>query len=208
MIQLNQEKSKAHPIIFCRANNGFAKILAGVFIILLVGFHGFGQEPMVVQEPEETPRISIPGRAAMLSAALPGLGQAYNRAFWKIPIIYAGFGGVVFAVNFNQNLYNDWRAAYIAKVDGNPNTIDQYPAYSDAALRRVMEFYRRNLELSYIAGVALYLLNILDASVQAHLMDFDVGEDLSMQVAPSVSQLDIPIAGLRQAPGIKLTFRF
>jgi hypothetical protein len=153
-------------------------------------------------------RIPSPGRAAMLSATLPGLGQAYNRAYWKIPIIYAGFGGVVYAVNFNNTEYQAWRKAYFAKVDGNPNTIDEYPLYSDASLRRAMEYYRRNLELTYIVGVALYLLNILDANVQAHLMDFDVSEDLSMRVEPKMLPIN-PLAGpIGHAPGIKLSFRF
>lgn len=153
-------------------------------------------------------RIPSPGRAALLSATLPGLGQAYNGAYWKIPIIYAGFGGVVYAVNFNNTEYQAWRKAYFAKIDGNPNTIDEYPLYSDASLKRAMEYYRRNMELTYILGVALYLLNILDANVQAHLMDFDVSEDLSMRVEPQMVPIN-PLAGnIGHAPGIKLTFRF
>jgi len=192
-------------------------------LFLLLGFPGFlshaqptTQGPGTADSPavenidnqEQLPFLPIPGRAAMLSAALPGLGQAYNRAYWKIPIIYAGFAGVAYAVHFNSNHYRTWRSAFIAKVDGNPNTIDLYPTFSDAALRRVMEFYRRNLELSYIAGVALYLLNILDANVQAHLMDFDVGEDLTMRLGPSLSPLTLP--GVHPIPtaGLKLTFRF
>jgi len=192
-------------------------------IFLLLAGHGFGslaqpsgpnpasQNPTPTEDAgnqHQQPFVPIPGRAAMLSAALPGLGQAYNRAYWKIPIIYAGFAGVAYAVHFNSNNYRIWRSAFVAKVDGNPNTIDRYPSFSDASLRRVMEFYRRNLELSYIAGVALYLLNILDANVQAHLMDFDVGEDLTMQIGPSAMPLALP--GLQPVPsaGLKLTFRF
>jgi hypothetical protein len=135
-------------------------------------------------------------------------GAGIQWAYWKIPIIYAGFGGVVYAVNFNNTEYQAWRKAYFAKVDGNPNTIDEYPLYSDASLRRAMEYYRRNLELTYIVGVALYLLNILDANVQAHLMDFDVSEDLSMRVEPKMLPIN-PLAGpIGHAPGIKLSFRF
>ena len=152
--------------------------------------------------------IPSPGRAAMLSATLPGLGQAYNGAYWKIPIIYAGFGAVAYAVNFNNTEYQVFRKAYLAKVDGNPNTIDEYPLYSDAALKRAMDYYRRNLELSYILGVALYLLNILDANVQAHLMDFDVSEDLSMRIEPQLAPLPYLAGPAAHAPGLKLTFRF
>jgi len=152
--------------------------------------------------------LPLPGRAAILSATLPGLGQAYNGAYWKIPIIYAGFGAVAYAVNFNNNEYQVFRKAYLAKVDGNPNTIDEYPLYSDAALKRAMDYYRRNLELSYILGVALYLLNILDANVQAHLMDFDVSEDLSMRLEPQLAPLPFLAGPASHTPGLKLTFRF
>ncbi len=116
----------------------------------------------------------------MLSATLPGLGQAYNRKYWKVPIIYAGFGTLAYFVDFNQGYYQKWREAWIARVDGNPNTIDDYPLYSDDALERAMNYYRRNLEITYVLTAALYLLNILDASVDAHLMHFDVGEELSL----------------------------
>lgn len=187
----------------------WATILLATLIVLFASvLPAYAQNQIEDAVAENVTQLPIPGRAAMLSAALPGLGQAYNGAFWKIPIIYAGFGGVIFAVQFNQNHYNTWRSAFIAKVDGNPNTIDPYPTFSDAAVRRVMEFYRRNLELSYIAGVALYLLNILDANVQAHLMDFDVGEDLTMRVSPSVSAINANGLGLQQVPALKLTFRF
>ncbi len=157
---------------------------------------------------ETQKHIPSPGRAAMLSATLPGLGQAYNGAYWKIPIIYAGFGGVAYAVNFNNTQYQVYRKAYLAKVDGNPNTIDEFPLYSDAALKRAMDYYRRNLELSYILGVALYLLNILDANVQAHLMDFDVSDDLSMRIEPQLAPLPYLAGSAAHAPGLKLTFRF
>lgn len=153
-------------------------------------------------------KMRSPGRAAMLSAALPGLGQAYNGVYWKIPIIYAGFGGVALAIDFNHSRHQKWRKAFIAKVDDNPNTIDDYPAYSDAALRRAMEFYRRNLELTYIVGVALYLLNILDANVQAHLMDFDVGPNLGMQIHPSFEPMSVFTGMAAHSAGLKITFRF
>ncbi len=172
----------------------------------------FNRDTMSLQElqPENirVQKIRSPGRAAMLSAALPGLGQAYNGVYWKIPIIYAGFGGVALAVNFNNTHYQNWRKAFIAKVDNNPNTIDDYPAYSDASLKRAMEFYRRNLELTYIVGVALYLLNILDANVQAHLMDFDISPDLGLQIQPSFETLPAFAGIAPHSAGLKITFRF
>ena len=144
----------------------------------------------------------------MLSAVLPGLGQVYNGRVWKVPIIYLGFGAVAYAINFNNTEYQFWRNAYVAKVDGNPNTIDLFPNIPENNLLRAMNFYRRNLEISYIAGGVLYLLNILDASVDAHLLDFDVGEDLSMRMEPHVTPIHALGKSGATAPGLKLTFRF
>jgi len=149
-----------------------------------------------------------PARATILSATLPGLGQAYNRKYWKIPIIYAGFGTLAYFVDANNTQYQMWRSAYVARTDGNPLTEDDFPFHSTDVLQRAMNFYRRNLEITYILSVALYLLNILDASVDAHLMDFDVGEELSLRMQPRL--LPSPPgskAGIRAA-GFGLTFNF
>ncbi len=149
-----------------------------------------------------------PGRAAMLSATFPGLGQLYNQKYWKVPIIYAGFGTLAYFIDFNNSNYRKWREAWIARVDGNPNTVDDFPIYSDAELERAMNFYRRNLEITYVLTAALYLLNILDASVDAHLMAFDVGEDLTMGLHPAA----FPSAGgsgqAGHQTGLTLRLRF
>ncbi len=126
-----------------------------------------------------------PARAAMLSATLPGMGQFYNQKYWKIPIIYAGFGALVYFIDFNNTYYREYRRAWLARVDGNPNTVDDYPRHSTDVLERAMNFHRRNLEITYILSAALYLLNILDASVDAHLANFDVGETLSLGLKPA-----------------------
>ncbi len=154
------------------------------FLLLMAGGGQLSAQHASVERQQENDQpdiyINSPTRAAMLSATLPGLGQIYNRKYWKVPIIYAGFGTLAYFVGFNQGEYSKWREAWIARVDGNPNTIDDYPLYSDDALERAMNYYRRNLEITYVLTAALYLLNILDASVDAHLMHFDVGEDLSV----------------------------
>ncbi len=149
-----------------------------------------------------------PTRAAMLSATLPGLGQIYNGKYWKVPIIYAGFGTLAYFIDFNNTEYQVWRQAYVARVDGNPNTVDNFPNHSDDNLRRAMEYYRRNLEINYILTVALYMINILDASVDAHLMDFDVGEELGMRMEPHLTPMPNGTSRSPHAAGLKLTFRF
>lgn len=134
-------------------------------------------------EDSDERALPLPARASMLSATLPGLGQIYNKRYWKVPIIYAGFGALAYFVNHNSNEYQKYRSSYLARVDGNPNTTDEFPLHSTDVLQRAMNFYRRNLEVTYLLAAALYLLNILDANVDAHLMDFDVGENLSMRMS-------------------------
>ncbi len=150
-----------------------------------------------------------PLRATMLSATLPGLGQVYNNRIWKVPIVYAGFGAIIYFIDFNNTEFQTFRSAYVARVDGNPNTSDDFPFYSTDQLERAMNFYRRNLEVTYIAGAALYLLQILDATVDAHLLDFDVGENLTMNIIPSFNPNSGIFSGFRSpVTSVKISFSF
>lgn len=160
------------------------------------------------QQLDETPSYPTPSRAAMLSATLPGLGQIYNGRYWKVPIIYIGFGTLIYFIDFNSSNYNMWRRAWIARVDGNPHTIDEFPRHSTEVIERAMNYYRRNLEINYILAAALYLLNILDASVDAHLMDFDVGENLSMGIQPGLMPSPISSKTLTSSTQFRLTLKF
>ncbi len=149
-----------------------------------------------------------PGKAAMLSATFPGLGQIYNKKIWKVPIVYAGLGAAVYAINFNNTEYQKFRKAYTYRVDGNPNTIDDFPEYSGDVLKRAMDFYRRNLEISYIAAGIVYVLNILDATVDAHLFYFDVSEDLSLNIRPGIIPSATNTNITNFGSGIVLSFKF
>lgn len=155
------------------------------------------------------PTEHSPLKATMLSATLPGLGQIYNGKYWKVPIIYAAYGGVAYALNFNNTNYQRFRRAWVARVDGNPNTTDEFPRIATDRLLRATNYYRRNLELTYIVAAAVYVLNILDATVDAHLLDFDVGDDLSMKLSPAMMPAG-PGNGISQgsAAGVTLSFRF
>ncbi len=158
-------------------------------------------------EEEPDVRIASPAKAAMLSVTLPGLGQIYNRKYWKVPIIYAGYGAVFYFLEMNYKNYQMFRRNYIYSVDGNPNTQveEDFKHYSTDVLRRAMNYYRRNLEITYIVAAALYILNILDASVDAHLMDFDVSEEISMRMSPAIERVN----NISQyGTGLKLTIRF
>ncbi len=138
-----------------------------------------------------------PHRAAIMSAILPGAGQAYNKKYWKIPVIYAGFAGLGYAISFNQMEYRTYRTAYDQRLDGETTTVDSYiDVYSDADLGTLKDFYRRNRDLSIIGTGVLYILNIIDASVDAHLHGFNVNDDLSIKIAPSFNNQLSPGIGM------------
>lgn len=126
-----------------------------------------------------------PARAAFYSAVLPGLGQAYNGKYWKIPIVYTALGvGVYFYLN-NDEQFHRYRDAYKSRIAG--RTDDEFsddrgsPLLSDSSLRDAQRFYQRNKEISLLVIVGMYALNIIDANVDAHLQQFNVNEDLSFK---------------------------
>lgn len=143
-------------------------------------------------------------KAALYSALLPGLGQIYNKKWWKVPIIYAAFGGVGYAIAFNQKYYSDFKQALIYRLDQKPETVDPYESkYTAANLDELQSFYRKNRDLSIIICAGVYALNILDATVDAHLFDFDVSNDLSLRVQPAPLFMPGNLGG-----GLALTLKF
>lgn len=169
------------------------------------------QQEILREEPvEKKPEEHSPLKATMLSVALPGLGQAYNGRYWKIPVIYAGFTGVWYAVNLNNNFYQSYRRSYFASVDGNPNTVSEFPDFiTSEQLRNRMNTFRRFLEIAYITGAVLYILNVLDATVDAHLIDFDISEELGMNLQPAIIPAYHGTANsMNTYAGLRLTFRF
>lgn len=159
-----------------------------IFICLLIFFSLNSSFAQQLSDSTSTKRHS-PQKATIMSAILPGLGQIYNKKYWKVPIVYAGVATVgYFAVTNNQN-YNKYKTAYQYRTDGNTATVDDYVGkYSDQNLLEIKDYYRRNLELTVIAGVAVYALNIIDAAVDAHLYDFEVNDNLSLNIKPVIFQ--------------------
>lgn len=150
--------------------------------------------------------VHSPNKAAILSALLPGAGQAYNRKYWKIPVVYgAGFVGAYY-IKTNHASYKTFREAYIFRTDTLPSTIDDFPANSAQQLQVYRDAYRRKLELSVMLTGAVYLLQILDATVDAYLFDFDVSNNIGMSFSPKL----FPIANsnLIFATGLSLSVTF
>ncbi len=152
-----------------------------------------------VVTPEHSPR-----KASLYSALLPGLGQAYNRKYWKIPLIYAGFGAFGYFIGWNNGNYSSARQAYKDLTDDDPLTdsynqlkqiiyFDLNNPSSVANLKQGLissqDYYRRNRDLLVIIAVGFYGLNIIDASVDAHFFDFDIGDDLTFRLIPSLEKM-------------------
>lgn len=135
-----------------------------------------------------------PSKAAFYSAVLPGLGQVYNRRYWKVPIVYAAIGTGVYAYIFNDNEYDRFRSAFKRRRAGftddefydinNSGIVPGEPDLSDEALQDAQERYQRDRDLALLVTIALYALNIIDANVDAHLKQFNVDDSLSMVVRP------------------------
>lgn len=135
------------------------------------------------------PSIHSAHKATIYSMVLPGLGQAYNKKYWKIPVIYAGFGILAYYISINNAETKEFTEAYRYTSNGDTGYTDnkyvkRYPDVNDLLEGR--DFYRRRVELSVIFTAAWYILNVLDATVDAHFFDYDVSEDLSLNVQPMI----------------------
>lgn len=163
-------------------------------------------------EEEEKKEHSIT-RATVYSAILPGLGQAYNKKYWKIPIVYAGFGVTTYFVIVNTSEFKEFREAYryVANEETYPIDNEYVGKYNLQQLEDGMNLYRRNRDLSYILTAVWYGLQILDANVDAHFFDYDISDDLTLQWEPYI-QAGNPGRRLTGKPGfdpgLRLTLNF
>jgi hypothetical protein len=135
-----------------------------------------------------------PLKASVFSAILPGGGQIYNGIhtdkkflgkFWKVPVVYAGIGTCLAFIQFNTQQYQYYKRQYLSSVDNDPNTIAEVNA-STESINRVQDQYHRWMDLSYICLAGIYVLQIIEANVAAHLFYFNVSPDLSIQLHPAL----------------------
>ena len=150
-----------------------------------------------VWEAREVEFNPDPTRAVWMSALFPGLGQVYNRRYWKIPIVIGAYMGLGYATSWNNGMLTDYTRAYRDLMDSDPNTnsyMNFFPPTTQESdidrtwLTNIMQsrknFYRRNRDLCIIAMVGVYLVAMVDAYVDASLSHFDISPDLSMDVSP------------------------
>jgi len=163
-------------------------------------------EESISEEKDYKPYNALaPAKAAFYSAILPGLGQAYNGRYWKIPLVYAGIGTGVYFYIANDKQWNRYRDAYKNRLAGRDDefTINGDVKISNDALIRAQELYRKNKEISILVTAGFYILNIVDANVDAHLQQFNVSEDLSLQ-----PNLDVDNFTGKSQYGLSLNYRF
>ena len=161
-----------------------------------------------VELPDSTrEKEHSPTKATIMSACLPGLGQVYNKKYWKVPIIYAGFGVMTYFIYTNADEYINYKCAYIESAQGTMNGNYSYlvQRYTTADLLSTREYYRRNLEISILLTAVWYALNILDAVVDAHLYTFNISDKLTMRVEPALLPTGF---GYKPAGGMKLCLHF
>jgi hypothetical protein len=155
---------------------------------------------------KETKRkiYSAPRKASILSAVLPGLGQAYNRKYWKIPVIYSIAGGLSYLYISNHEKYSFYRKNLKYLNDDDPSTVNE-TTYNTQDLIDLKKYYKKYSDFAVIGLGLLYVLNIIDANVDAHLRTFDVSDDLSLRLHPFL----IPQSGsLRTGAGILICYKF
>ncbi len=151
-----------------------------------------------------------PTTATVLSAMLPGLGQVYNRKQWKVPAIYGGFAGIYYMFDTYHRGFTQYRVAYQYQTDNNPDTFNDISiARSSSDVLYFMNAYRRNRDLMVIIMTGFYLLNIIDANVDAHFFDWDISDDLSYRFEPHIDRTIATLnAPSRPTMGLRFHYTF
>jgi len=176
--------------------------------IILILFVTLLSQTILAQESDAEVKVHSPKKALIYSAILPGAGQFYNKKYWKIPIIY-GIGGLL---AYNYTRYNKEYHCYLRALDGNNSTTCTTSEYgienlNDDQIRDRKDIVKRNRDLQVILMVLTYVVNIVDANVDAHLNEFDIGDNASATVNPSLTPFQFD-GNSRNAVGLNINLKF
>ena len=172
------------------------KKLISIFLVL-TALSAFSQEELKVSiDSMPAPEVKnyridplAPSKAAFYSAIIPGLGQVYNKKYWKVPLVYGGMGLSIYYYSWNNKKYHEYRDAYKDRLAGR-DVPDELEPLDNDRLIRAQRFHQRNRDLSLLITVGIYILNIVDANVDAHLMQFNVNENLSLRPELQQNRVD------------------
>ena len=190
----------------------------GKFSYILCLFFLFGAQNLLAQSNKEPLTITqdsiqkkefkkgdinplAPAKAAFYSAIVPGLGQAYNKKYWKIPLVYGALGIALYSYSWNNKKYHQFRDSYKRRLEGYSD--DNLSYLDENRLIAGQKFYQKNRDLSAFMTVGIYILNILDANVDAHLLQFNVNDKLTLK--PDLQQNDI---SFQQNIALTLNYHF
>ena len=188
-------------------HNTRQQIYAGVAIATYLYFIG---DAAINYTTNEVSRVK---KATTLSTIFPGAGQVFNKSYWRVPIVLGGLASTIYTIDWNNRGYQRFKTAYALRVDYD-KTPEKYPqgaadefrgAYSATFLKNLKDSYRRNRDLCIILTAGVYLLNILDAHVDAHLQDYDISDDLTMNLEP---YFDYTTVGTQPVYGVNMSFKF
>lgn len=188
-------------------HNTRRQIYAGVAIATYIYFIGDAAINYATND------VSDVKKATTLSTICPGAGQIYNKSYWRVPIVIGGLASTIYTIDWNNRGYKRFKTAYTLRVDYENNP-EKYPggsadefrgAYSATFLKNLKDSYRRNRDLCILLTAGVYLLNIIDAHVDAHLQDYDISDDLSMNVEP---YFDYTPVGSHPTMGLNLSLTF
>ena len=208
-----------------------ATIKISILLIVILSSllsNAFAQDTVIFSKSLKHTFKAEPLKATMLAVAFPGLGQVYNRKYWKIPLVYAGFGVLAYSISFYTTHYNDMMKAYQDFTDKVPETAsytkyiridpEEYDpvlhpetynpsteSWVEDGLLSAVDAYKKYRDLSYIGVAAWYLLSVLDANVDASLFNYDISKDLGLALRP----VHIPAKGMAFAGfNICLSYNF
>lgn len=146
-----------------------------IILTIFISISGFAQNTIINDKKNIT-------KAVVLSAACPGLGQLYNKKYWKIPLIYTALSGTIYYYINHNNKYKEYQSAYISRINENTISNEPFPEYSNNNLITLKDYHRNSRDLAGLITILVYLLNIVDASVDAHLTNYNVNNNLSLSL--------------------------
>jgi len=165
-------------------------ILIFSFLITLFNLSSSGQDTTSTHiKKNDSFTLKQPAHSATKAAylsILPGLGQVYNKKYWKVPIIYAALGTATYFFFDNNTQYKLYRDAYIGRIDDDTTNNFIMPDYTTEDLRQLKNYHWKYRDMSALIFIGLWALNVLDAAVDAHLYSFDISDDLSLRIQPEV----------------------
>jgi len=189
---------KPDSVEYIETPDGFVPMWESDSVVAVQGFDTTTQyrrsprvtaDSLVLVQPDFS---HSPSKAIMYALVLPGLGQAYNKKYYKMPIVWAALGVAGYAISYNTIQYRQ--------------SSEDYALLPDETNERYLQFWRRNLELSYIGLILVYALQVVDSYVDAQLYSWDVNDNLSLRIAPSLQPLMAPGSLTGQSVGLTCSF--